>query len=305
MNKVLIIIPDKLPQKLIMRGLCRGFKANKYYVLTSFENELEYDYINSIKPEIIMSYGAFSSESVILKQYLKANKNVKNLVYFADAKDCDAKFPARTLVFASDRYINKKFCYLPLAISSRTYGREFERYKYTISFVGNPNLQKRVQILAEIVKAFGNNLAVFCRKSQFEGSVKKIEKYLTKDELVTYKYAYKGFLEDERAISEVLNSSKINLNIITKFDMSLNFHAFETLAAGGFLLTNNAWAANEFFDLARDLETYENVYDLVDKIKFYLKRIDTAQIIAQNGKSAIRQGHTFKDRVKVILQCIK
>ena len=159
--------------------------------------------------------------------------------------------------------------------------------------------------MAEIVKAFGNNLSIFCTKKQFEGSVKKIEKYLTKDELVTYKYSYRGFLEDEREISQVLNASKINLNIITKFDMSLNFHAFETLAAGGFLLTNNAWAANEFFDLARDLETYENTYDLVDKIKFYLKRIYTAQIIAQNGKSAIRQGNTFKDRVNVILKHIK
>ena len=305
MNKILIIIPDKLPQKLIMRGLCRGFKANKYYVLTSFESELNYDYILSTKPELIMSYGGFSSESDVLKKYLKGNKAVKNLVYFADTKNSEAKFPSHTIVFASDRYINKKFNYLPLAISSRTYGREFDGYKYTISFVGNPNLLKRVQILAEIVKVFGNNLAVFCSKKQFDASIKKIEKYLTKDELVTYKYSYKGFLEDERAISQVLNASKINLNIITKFDMSLNFHAFETLAAGGFLITNNAWAANELFDLARDLETYENTYDLVDKIKFYLKRINTAQIIAQNGKAAIRQGHTFKDRVKIILKAIK
>ena len=43
MKKILIIIPDKLPQKLIMRGFCRGFKANKYYVLTSFEKELTQD----------------------------------------------------------------------------------------------------------------------------------------------------------------------------------------------------------------------------------------------------------------------
>ena len=305
MKKILIIIPDKLPQKLIMRGFCRGFKANKYYVLTSFEKELTQDLMNSSKPELIMSYADFSSKSDILKKYLKDNKTVKNIVYFAEEKNSDIKFPAHTLVFASDRYINKKFHYLPLAISSRTYGREFEGYKYVISFVGNPNLTKRVQILAEVVKAFGNNLSIFCTKKQFEGSVKKIEKYLTKDELVTYKYSYRGFLEDEREISQVLNASKINLNIITKFDMSLNFHAFETLAAGGFLLTNNAWAANEFFDLARDLETYENTYDLVDKIKFYLKRIYTAQIIAQNGKSAIRQGNTFKDRVNVILKHIK
>ena len=305
MKKILIIIPDKVPQKLIMRGFCRGFKANGYYVLTSFEKEIAYEYINSVKPDLIMSYGDFSSISDILKKYLKQNKNVKNLVYFADTKGCDTKFPRHSLIFASDRYINKKFHYLPLAISSRTYGREFEGYKYTISFVGNPNFLKRVHILANIVKVFGNGLSVFCTKKQFNASIKKIEPFLTKDELVAYKYSYCKFLEDEREISKVLNSSKINLNIITKFDMSLNFHAFETLAAGGFLLTNNAWAANELFDLARDLETFENVTDLIDKIKFYLHNIDTAQIIAQNGKAAIRQGHTFKDRVKIILEYVK
>ena len=231
--------------------------------------------------------------------------NKYGIASIEDAKKvCDEKFPAHTLFFASDRNISKKFKYLPLAISSRTYGREFEGFDYGISFVGNPNIAKRVEILASVVKAFGDNLAVFCEKKQFEKSVEKMEKYLTKDELVTYKYCYQGFLEDEREISKVLNSSKINLNIITKFNMSLNFHAFETLAAGGFLLTNNAWACYEFFDLARDLETYYDIDDLIDKIKFYTRQIDMAQVIALSGKAAIRQGHTFKDRVKVILKSI-
>ena len=50
MNKILILIPDKLPQKLIMRGFCRGFKANKYYVETKFENELSNEILENINP---------------------------------------------------------------------------------------------------------------------------------------------------------------------------------------------------------------------------------------------------------------
>lgn len=305
MKKILILIPEKVPQKLIMRGFCRGFKANKYYVETQFEEELTIEFLEKTKAELILSYADFSSKSDVLKKYLKTNKNVKNLVYFAQKKGADAKFPPKTLVFASDRYINQKFNYLPLAISSKTYGRVFGKYEWCITFVGNPNSLYRAEILAEVVRNFGENLAIFCKKKDFLASVKKIEKFLSPDELVTYKYSYQRFLEDERDISQVLNASKINLNIIKDFELSLNFHAFEVLAAGGFLITNNAWAANEFFDLGRDLETYENKYDLVDKIKFYLKQPDLAQIIAMNGQAAIVQGHTFKDRVKVILKNIK
>ena len=305
MNKILIIIPEKLPQKLIMRGFCRGFKANKYYVETKFENELSNEILENINPKMILSYGDFSANSTFLTEFLKKNKKVKNLVYFADKKGANAKFSKNTYVFASDRYINESFIYMPLAISSRTYGREFEKYECSISFVANPNVVKKLKILSAVVKTFGHKLSIFCDKKDFDKSIKKMEKFLTSDELVTYKYCYSGFLKDEREISKVLNASKINLNIISQFDWSLNFHAFEVMAAGGFLLTNNAWAANEFFDLARDLETYENEDDLVDKIKFYLRQIDMAQNIALNGKYIIAKAHTFKDRVKLILKFLK
>lgn len=302
MNKILILIPEKLPQKLIMRGFCRGFKANKYYVETKFEEELSCEILENINPKMILSYGDFSAKSEILISFLKKNKKVKNLVYFAQKKGADAKFVKNTYVFASDKYINEDFIYLPLAISSKTYGREFEKYEYCISFVANPNSAKKLKFLSAVVKTFGHNLSVFCDKKDFDKSVKKMEKFLNPDELVTYKYCYKGFLSDEREISEVLNASKINLNIVSEFDWSLNFHAFEVMAAGGFLLTNNAWAANEFFDLARDLETYEDEDDLIDKIKFYLRQIEMAQNIALNGKYIISKAHTFKDRVKLILK---
>ena len=304
MEKILIIIPQKMPQKLIMRGFCRGFKANKYCVETCFEKEIKKDFLKEKKYKLLLSYGNFSAKSEELKLFLKKNKTTKNIVYIADTKNEKFSFPKNSLVFCSDKYLNSKFKYLPLAISSKTYSKDFEGYKYSISFVQNPNFIKKVEILSQVVKVFGRNLAVFCSKKDFDASVKKMEKFLSPENIVTYKYCYKGFLQDEREIAEVLNSSKINLNIISDFDMSLNFHAFETLAAGGFLLTNNAWAANEIFDLARDLETYENTVDLIDKIKFYLKNIDFAQIIAQNGKSAIKQGNTFKDRVTVILKYI-
>lgn len=302
MNKILILIPDKLPQKLIMRGFCRGFKANKYYVETKFEKELSYEILESINPKMILSYGDFSAKSKDLIKFLNQNESIKNLVYFADKKGANAKFTDNTYIFASDRYINEDFIYLPLAISSKTYGREFEKYEYCISFVANPNSIKKLKFLSAVVKTFGHNLSIFCKKKDFDKSVKKMEKFLTADELVTYKYCYKGFLKDEREIAEVLNSSKINLNIISEFDWSLNFHAFEVMAASGFLLTNNAWAANEFFDLARDLETYENEEDLIDKIKFYLRQIEVAQNIALNGRDIITKAHTFKDRVKLILK---
>ena len=58
------------------------------------------------------------------------------------------------------------------------------------------------------------------------------------------------------------------------------------------------------FEEGKDLETYINADELVDKIRFYRTNLNIAQYIAINGKKNTVSNHSFYDRLKKMLKVI-
>jgi hypothetical protein len=95
-----------------------------------------------------------------------------------------------------------------------------------------------------------------------------------------------------------INQSKLCLGNNDIFS-STNIRVFEILACGGFLLTDEA---EDFkilgFKDGINLATYENLYELEDKIFFYLKNESLMQKISKKGYELVINNHTTENRVK-------
>ena len=102
-----------------------------------------------------------------------------------------------------------------------------------------------------------------------------------------------------------INSSKICLtsnNIFKSFSMRYT----ETMACGGFLL------ADEPEDMGylgyvdqKHFVIYNDIPDLVHKIKYYMKHDTEREKIAKQGMKFVRKYHSSRKRVFVMLEIIK
>lgn len=318
MRKILVLLPEILPGKLIMKGFARGFELNKCMIMEKPINELSFEDVQKFKPDMVFGYDySFltneNCENIIL------NSECKNLVfYFADEpqgkealgenkelykklKDMDAK------IFIWDKDFKKEFenCkYLPLAINPSKYITDFSGYKYAITFVGNPLIEKNENLLCQVVKAFQNKLNLFCFEKDFTKSIESIKEknLLDENSLGIYSKCWRGQIESEEDLAKIYNSTKININVNAQGKSSINYVVFGILAAGGFLLTDEREDLGKYFEISKHLETYKNYNDLIDKIDFYLNNLNIAQKIAQLGRFEVVKSNTFSARASIILK---
>ena len=85
------------------------------------------------------------------------------------------------------------------------------------------------------------------------------------------------------------------------------FFAFFLLAWGDFrfLLTDETEDTLKSFEISKELETYKDINDLIDKTEFYLKHYEIAQKIALNGFANVAKSHNYTARARKILDTIK
>lgn len=323
MKKVLSILPVSIAGTLIIKGFSSGFKSNGCFVLEKDVRELTPEDLENFKPDIIFGYDYSYMHNKVLCDYILANQAKYQLVhYFADEPDgryAYTDFPEMYNDYKNiDAYSfvwDREFCsqlpnsqYLPLAVNYKAYKiADYGEYAYDISFVGRPLTEKRQRILCRLIKEFGRKLNIFSYKPHFERSVDEIKTIglLDARELEIYKSSFKGYLQNEKELAKVYSSSKININITLQGETSLNYRVFEVLASRGFLITDDVADLKENFDVGRELESYKDEDDLVDKIRFYLKYPGISERIIYNGFASVTKRHSYTARAKSILQSIK
>lgn len=103
----------------------------------------------------------------------------------------------------------------------------------------------------------------------------------------------------------VFHLSKINLNITIKpIQSGLSLRIWDILGCGGFLLTNFQSELTEYFEIGKDLECYESMTDLEEKVLFYLAHDDIRMEIAHNGYEKVKTQHTWAHRIAQMLRII-
>lgn len=280
-KKILSVLPVSIAGTLIIKAFSKGFEQNDAQVLSFDVRELQdkvvQKKIREFSPDALFcyDYGYLTDNS---KTEFVRSLDIMLVHYFADEprskyadfnqEDLHSRLLGNEKIFCWDeKYLNdflSPASYFPLCVDESLYGCDFSGYKYDITFIGRPLGDARQEILANIVKKYGNRLKIFSYPAHFEKSIENMSKRLNSTELEAYKKTFAGFIEDETQMAQIYSSSRVNLNINLQGEHSLNYRTYEVLASNGALLSDRA---GEFQDY---IEIYNDPCEVVKKIEFML-----------------------------------
>ena len=104
----------------------------------------------------------------------------------------------------------------------------------------------------------------------------------------------------------VFKQSRINLNIsLRSIKSGIPLRAFDIMGSGGFLLSNYQEDFLEYFTPGEDFVCYESEADLLQKLDYYLAHEEERQAIARNGHAKVAAAHTYRDRVRQMLDLFR
>lgn len=115
----------------------------------------------------------------------------------------------------------------------------------------------------------------------------------------------RGGISTLHEMPKVFHASKINLNMTMRpIETGLSLRIWDILGCGGFLLTNYQAEIPEYFEIGKDLETYESMEELEQKIQYYLEHEDARMEIAINGCEKVAQFHTYEQRLTEMIRIL-
>jgi spore maturation protein CgeB len=191
--------------------------------------------------------------------------------------------------------------YLPYAVDKEVFrklelsNRDQDRYSCDIAFVGGwfPNRQ---EIMQDLMADSGIHLKIWGPKWR-------------RKNLANYKLfqavSGEGLYGDE--LVKQYGAARINLNISKwsgSSDSGLNLRIFEIPRCGGFLLTDYIEELEEFYSVGVDIETYRDIDELRDKVKFYLENEGARTRIAARGYEKAMKMAGWTERVKEMMDII-
>lgn len=104
---------------------------------------------------------------------------------------------------------------------------------------------------------------------------------------------------------KIFHASRINLNMTMRpIETGLSLRIWDVLGCGGFLLTNYQAEIPEYFEIGKDLETYESMEELEQKVQYYLTHEEERVEIAVNGYEKVARYHTWTQRVTEMLRVL-
>lgn len=104
---------------------------------------------------------------------------------------------------------------------------------------------------------------------------------------------------------KIFHASKINLNMTMRpIETGLSLRIWDVLGCGGFLITNYQAEIPDYFEIGKDLEVYESMDDLINKIDYYLKHDEKRIEIAINGYEKTARFHTYEMRLAQMIRIL-
>lgn len=313
MQKVYIIKPDKPPYSLCVDSFANGFKHAGYYIEKSFSSELDNEYVKSFKPNIVMCFNFNELKEGFLPELHLACPNCKFIFDFLTKidkkKDAEnlkllKQFNAEKYIFTADKVnlsLIDDILYLPNSINYKAYKTIFTGYKSNITLMSNPNNINVLKAIISLIIKFGR-LDFYADEIDYMNSLEneiwnEYSDYHIKE---LYKQSYRGEAPDSKTRSNIFSSSLINIVPITQTIEGIDFRILEIAASSGFIICEENNEIKKRFDTGREIETYRGLYDLIDKVDFYIKNPDIARVIATNARSAAVNNHAIKSRILTI-----
>jgi len=101
----------------------------------------------------------------------------------------------------------------------------------------------------------------------------------------------------------ILQNFKISFNVNLSTD--INYRTFESMGAGCLLITNITPGIQYHFKDNNNIVLYNNMKECFEVVDHYLKNLDDAEIVANNGLLNVKNNHTYNTRVRELYDIIQ
>lgn len=104
-----------------------------------------------------------------------------------------------------------------------------------------------------------------------------------------------------------LRRARIGINGIIDFagKEAGNMRMFEVTASGALLLTEEDPSIDKYFEPGKELVTFKDSADLIDKIYYFLEHSEEREAIARRGRERCYAEHSLSQKVKQMVQLIE
>ena len=113
----------------------------------------------------------------------------------------------------------------------------------------------------------------------------------------------KTVTETEKA--KAFLSSKIVVNTFQGEVEGVNLRTFEAAGSGAFQICEYRKELEELFHVGEEIETFQNIDELKEKIKFYLENPQKRKEIAEKGYLRAHKDHTYEKRLSELVSHIE
>jgi spore maturation protein CgeB len=109
-----------------------------------------------------------------------------------------------------------------------------------------------------------------------------------------------------RQMYQVLQQSKITINrhIDAAENYANNMRLYEATGCGAMLITDGKDNINELFNVGHEVEVYDEVNDLIKKIKYYQDHPKRVNKIAKAGQRRTIKDHNYQKRMTELVDII-
>jgi len=151
----------------------------------------------------------------------------------------------------------------------------------------NKNLKKDIDISFCGVANQDRPDRVYWLNTKLVSQMKKIE---------TFGVGWSNVLSNDEYV-DIFNKSKININFSRNEGvLQIKGRDFEIPMCGGFLITEYNPELEKYFKIGKEIETYRDNKELLDKIIFYSNNDKKREKIARAGYRRTQENHTYKQR---------
>ena len=309
MKKILAILPISIGGRLTTSSIIDGYKQNgcevvvydelfdsniKEVLNNKYDQILGYDF-SGLKIKIdngltIPSVNYFSDDirsktsGPEWEKYLPYLENKDNYVFYWDK-----------VLTSYENFPN--IHYLPHFVNFEIYKDLGIEPEYDIMFAGRLDTDYRLSFFEELVLKLPElKIAWFAIEKHYKDARKR-SKY---PEILDI--CYRGFIDNEVDMADVINNTKIVFNINSQGISSLNYRTMQTVACKRLLISDYR---EELALFEGNMPFYEDFSDLIFKIENYLEDKDAYKKVVENCYNIAKLQHNSKDCVRFMLKTVQ
>ena len=305
MKNILAILPHSIGGRLTTSSIIDGFKLNGFnidvydelkdsdfskYINKNYDYILGYDFSPvKLKIDYNLKYPciAYFSDVIELKtsgegyrEYFKYLKNPDIYVFYWDRELCK----------------NTNYIYFPHFVNCEIY-KNNSLPKTDVAFMGRMDTDIRLNTFIELNKILPEySFKWYAIEKHYLDALNRT------NEKEIIKKAYSGFIDNEIDMASAINDCKIVYNINAQGISSLNYRTMQVLACKRLIISDK----REELDLFNNIiPVWNNINDLVEKIKYYLQNQDEYDDITKKAQDIIIKNHNSKVCTQNMLNIIE